>query len=324
MDFIVSSIIGGIVYDLVKEGYKLTLQNVFGNFYGIRKEQNIDIYNEFLRKINREEDALKKKEVIKEALTEKNQYAYIFERNLYNTNFAKRLDYIMYIINYTKKYEKSIDLEYLGEFLGYDSVNELMKYYKYEEEPTYQFCEEVANKLGVNVEWLKNGKIDEKIFKTGLPIIYEADELLEHRKSGEFTFHFVINDDVDKREIIVIRKYNELKFEYYPCSFIFNSHVGAGGIRCLLSLYSFLCEIRKKGNEITNVHIVSKELFDNILGGKEYCGVIERYGATSLINILDDFLDICHEYPISENYGMWYGEDFLKTQEVILNKLSKI
>lgn len=158
------------MYDLVKQGYKLTLGNVFGNFYGIRMEQNTGICNEFLSEINREDDLSRKKEVIKEVLTEKKQYVYIFERDLYNTNFAKRLDYIMYIINRTKKHEKIINLEYLGEFLGHDSVNELMKYYKYEEEPTYQFCEEVANKLGVNAEWLKNGKNDDKIFKTYLPI----------------------------------------------------------------------------------------------------------------------------------------------------------
>ncbi len=82
-----------------------------------------------------------------------------------------------------------------------------------EEEATYQFCEEVANKLSVNAEWLKNGKNDDKIFKTYLPII-------EHRKSNEFTFHFVIND-AEEREIVVIRKYDELKFEYYPCPIIF-------------------------------------------------------------------------------------------------------
>lgn len=124
-----------------------------------------------------------------------------------------------------------------------------------EEEATYQFCEEVANKLGVNAEWLKNGKNDDKIFKTYLPIIYETDELLEHRKSDEFTFHFVIND-AEEREIVVIRKYNELKFEYYPCPIIFNSHVGATGRRYLLSLYSYLREISSKGNKKT--HIVTK------------------------------------------------------------------
>lgn len=323
MDFIISSIIGGIVYDLVKQGYKLTLENVFGNFYGIRMEQNTGICNEFLSEINREDDLSRKKEVIKEVLTEKKQYVYIFERDLYNTNFAKRLDYIMYIINRTKKHEKIINLEYLGEFLGYDSVNELMKYYKYEEEPTYQFCEEVANKLGVNAEWLKNGKNDDKIFKTCLPIIYEADELLEHRKSNEFTFHFVIND-AEEREIVVIRKYNELKFEYYPCPIIFNSHVGATGRRYLLSLYSYLREISSKGNEITNIHIITKEIIDTILEGKEYCGIIEQYGAKGLANILDDFLDIYHKCPISEKYGIWYGEDFLKTQKIVFNEMSKV
>ena len=55
-----------------------------------------------------------------------------------------------------------------------------MKYYKCDEEPSYNFCESVAEKLGVNTEWLKNGNINEAVFGTGLPTIYEPEKLLEN------------------------------------------------------------------------------------------------------------------------------------------------
>lgn len=320
MDSITSIIISGVLYDLIKKGAVLTFQQVFGNFYGIRITQNMHIYNEFLDEINKEENLLNKEELIEEILTEKKQYIDIFERDLYNTNFAKRLDYVIHIMNQSRKY-KSINLEYLGEFLGFESVNELLKYYKYEEEPTYRFCEEIANKLGVNAEWLKNGDMKGNVFKTCLPIIYDAEEFLKHRKTDEYEFHFVLNNDINKRNIIVVKKYNELKFEYYPHPIVFNSQVGAGGRGSLLSLYKFLKEIAINGNEITNVHVVTEETFNKMLEGKKYCGIIEQYNTRELKFILDDFLDIHHNYPISTNYGEWYGEDFLKVQRIVEDEL---
>lgn len=320
MDSITSIIISGVLYDLIKKGAVLTFQQVFGHFYGNRINQNMHIYNEFLDEINKEENLLKKEELIKENLTEKKKYIDTFERDLYNTNFAKRLDYVIHIINQSCKY-RNINLEYLGEFLGFESVNELMKYYKYEEEPTYRFCEEIANKLGVNAEWLKNGDMKGKVFETCLPKIYDAEKFLIDKRTDEYEFHFVINNDINKRNIIVVKKYNELKFEYYPYPIVFNSQVGASGKGSLLSLYKFLKEIAINGNEIINVHVVTEEIFNEILEGKKYCGIIEQYNARGLNCILDDFLDIHHRYPISSSYGEWYGDDFLKVQRIVADKL---
>ena len=200
MDSITSIIISGLVYDLLKKGAELTFRQVFGGFYGNRINQNINIYNDFLTEINNEKDLINKEKVIQEALSNKKQYINIFEHDLYNTNFAKRLDYIMFIINQSRKNKKKINLEYLGEFLGFDSVNELLKYYKYEEEPTYSFCKEVADKLGVDSEWLKNGEIDENIFTTSLPKINDAEKILENINRRDYEFHFVMSNNKNGRE----------------------------------------------------------------------------------------------------------------------------
>ncbi len=71
--------------------------------------------------------------------------------------------------------------------------------------------------------------------------------------TDEYQFYFVINNNENKREIIVVRKYNGLKFEYYPYPIIFNSQVGESGKDALLSLYKFLKGVANSGNEITNV-----------------------------------------------------------------------
>lgn len=52
-----------------------------------------------------------------------------FEQELYNTEFAKRLDYIISLINQANTYGNKINLESLAESLAFPSVNELKCYY---------------------------------------------------------------------------------------------------------------------------------------------------------------------------------------------------
>ena len=66
MSFLINTIISGIVYDLFKEGTKITYQKVFGKFYGNMKTDSLQLYNEFIEKINIEESWNRKEKVIKQ------------------------------------------------------------------------------------------------------------------------------------------------------------------------------------------------------------------------------------------------------------------
>lgn len=321
MDSITNIILSGVIYDLLKEGTKLSFQNVFGkNFFGDKLEQDINLCEDFLQEIEEGNDLLEKKRNVQRMLSADNEYTNIFDNALYNTNFAKRLDYIVYVINSSRTYERKINIEYLGEFLGFSSANELMRYYKKSEEPTYEFCENVAEKLGVNPQWLKNGEIGDAMFKTRLPRIYHTEDIIKRNSSDEFNYHFIIKKS-EKREIIIVRKFNEIKYEYYPCCVVFNTHIGNGGKSYLLSFYKFLKHIDSRGNDITNVHIVPEELFDEILMGKAYCGVVQRYNPQGKASILDDFLDVYHRYFSGEDYEKWYGKDFIEIQKIVADLL---
>lgn len=325
MDSITNIIISGIVYDLLKKGVELTFQQVFGGFYGKGIYENMDIYTDFLSEINNQKELKNKENIVQDILSDSKLYESQFERDLYNTNFAKRLDYIIFIINKSRKNEKKINIEYLGEFLGFSSVNELMKYYKNDEEPSYKFCEEIACKLGVSAEWLKNGEFGQNIFTTTLPIIYDAKKILENMEKKDYCeIKFVISEDESRRRILIARKYNELKYEYYPCEFVFNSCVGGTGNSQLLSLYNFLHDFRNNGGNIFEVYGVTKEIFYEILDGKTYCGSIEKYPLKGQLNILDDFLDVKHKYYRTEEYEEMYGADFLEIQKIVERGLEEM
>lgn len=74
----------------------------------------------------------------------------------YKTDFAKRIDQLMFLINQEKYYGfEELNLSKLAEYLNLESVEILKQYYKESREPTFQFIDSVAEKLGVNHNWLK-------------------------------------------------------------------------------------------------------------------------------------------------------------------------
>ena len=315
MSFLINTIISGIVYDLFKEGTKITYQKVFGKFYGNMKTDSLQLYNEFIEKINIEESWNRKEKVINALLMNETQYKIAFESELYNTNFAQRLDYVISRINSTRSIGTKINLEYLGEFLGFESANSLLKYYKYDEEPSYTIIECIAEKLGVNKEWLKFGE-SKAAFKTSYVMGLYAEEFLNDFSDEPFEFCFIVKDDKKDRQIILVKKYNELKYIYYIPPIAFYSHVGGTGQHQLLSLYNFFRDERVQ-KDINNVCTVSEEEFNNILCGESYCGLVGQKGYDSNRHILEDFVDIYHKSAKACNYKEWYGDDFLKMQDIV-------
>lgn len=120
MDFLTSTILSGIIYDLIKEGMKLSINNVFAS-YDVHK-MDYNICEEFIEKINAIEDKNDKVEYANELLNKENKYTTLFEQQMYPTNFSKRLDYVLALMNNCGYLEDKINVERLGEYLGFKSV----------------------------------------------------------------------------------------------------------------------------------------------------------------------------------------------------------
>lgn len=74
----------------VKKGIELSYQRVFGNFWGNKMISHNTLYKEFLDEINQKKTIAEKEETIDELLNSEPMVS-VFENELYNTDFAKRL-----------------------------------------------------------------------------------------------------------------------------------------------------------------------------------------------------------------------------------------
>ena len=315
MDFFASAVLGGILYDLIKAGVmNLTTGKVFEKMY----YSNIDDEKcqNFLDEINDKPDISSKIEYTNTILTTENKYTTFFERELYNTNFAKRLDYALTLINDTDGLSRKLNVESLGEILGLQSVNELKKYYITTEEPTYEFIEMVADKLGINPKWMKAG--EGNIFKSELKRLHRGMELFQESDYDEIQEFIIAMLDVPyERYIVLVRRMNEVKYEYYPKALIFYRSGGGEGPSQLYSVYEMLRKLDKEFKMPSGVYLLNETTYNNLLQGKIYPGSIkkERYEA----GLLDDFIRL--KGFDKQRFMNAYGKTFLDAQDCVLEEI---
>ena len=322
------NILSSCISDWIKKFGTITTKQLRNKFWGKNVDFNDRNWREFIQNINKNTSLLKESNDIHKSITNillnNKQCFYDIETNLYNTNFSKRLDYIIWKLNQSKFHNSPINIEYLSEFFGFKSANDLLVYYKYDIEPSFQFCEEIAEKLGVNPGWMKHGEFHQPAFTSQLLRTYNAEDLLEFYNPTVNRFHFVTKKNKDTRDLLVILQQNELKYTYFPCEIVFNSKVGSTGAICLLYLYNFLKTININGNDITNIHVVPDEIFDNILSGNEFCGIVEKYSAqnntTNEMYILYDFVSTITSRLKYEKCKQ-YDSNFIEMCQIVISQI---
>lgn len=274
---------------------------------------NYHIYEEFLDEINKKKTIMEKEETVNKLLKSE-PIALTFEKDLYNTEFAKRLDYIISLINQEKTFNRKINLDFLAEWLGFQSVNELKCYYIENIEPDFKFIESIANKIGVNSAWFKTG-INATPFQSSTYEDY-AEKILESEIEGEYIF--AIKDCQRCRKILVMKRVNNIKYLVFQRPIVFHSDVGRTGMSRLCSTYRFLDELSKKdGTCLNNVYFIPEEVFEKLIEGTVYPGIVNNYSAKQKINILYDFIEINAIPARREEYRIQYGDEFFESQEIV-------
>ena len=121
-------------------------------------------------------------------------------------------------------------------------------------------------------------------------------------------------------------KYNDIKYKCYKKSFIFHVSAGAAGQTQLMEVYDFLQKVKamrnKNGQEIypSSAYFLSEEQWNNLMQGNMYPAAIRKVKDYKA-HIMEDFLDVGNLYRNKEQYRLWYGEEFVKCQEYIRERL---
>ncbi|HFL2484322.1 TPA: hypothetical protein ACG3H9_002370 [Clostridioides difficile] len=318
MDFFINTIISGAIYDLIKKGAIITGQIIKNNL----NVQLLDdtIYDEIANRINllsyNEKNNLEK---LNNAISNNKEFSEFLNKNIiYKTEFAKRLDYIVSLLNQGNSYV-NVNLELLGEFLGFESVNELKCYYNKCEYPTYKFIDTLAENLGINKSWLKNG--NGKIFKQRLEITFMNDNYFDiiKEKNPQDIIIALLNKNNEAKLGLILR-INNFKYEYSNYLNIV-CNPGETGKNQIFSIYKLIKDL--KFYKMPTIYELSEIDFDSIFSGELYPGIVTVKGKNELWWV-DDFLDINYHQNSKINYQNNYGEYFIHCQNIVKKKLSSI
>lgn len=240
------------------------------------------------------------------------------------SNFAKRLDVLIEIMNRSRElYEETITVGYICQLMGEKSENIIRQYYSTLQEPTIDFMESLAEKLGVSKRWLAKGA-NVAIFDTD-EIRSGLSDILRNVTEAE-KIYIVIGNECYGNYLRIILKYNDIKYKCYKKSFIFHVSAGAAGQTQLMEVYDFLQKVKamrnKNGQEIypSSAYFLSEEQWNNLMQGNMYPAAIRKVKDYKA-HIMDDFLDVGNLYRSKEQYRLWYGEEFIKCQEYIRERL---
>lgn len=240
------------------------------------------------------------------------------------STFAKRLDVLIEIMNRARElYEETITVGYICQLMGEKSENIIRQYYSTVQEPTIEFMESLAEMLGVSKKWLAKGA-NVAIFDTD-EIRSGLSDILRNVTEAE-KIYIVIGKECYGNYLRIILKYNDIKYKCYKKSFIFHVSSGAAGQTQLMEVYDFLQKVKemrnKNGQEIypSSAYFLSEEQWNDLAQGNMYPAAIrniKNYKA----HIMEDFLDVGNLYRNKEQYRLWYGDEFVKCQEYIRERL---
>jgi len=310
MDFLISTIVSGLIWDAIKSASATMGEQIHQNFSYAANRNALEAIH--MKALEIKENHKKPFDKFQKQVDSDSHFVDAVSENVrYKTDFAKRLDYIITLNNLYS--DKRINLEILGEHLGHDSVNDLKIYYTDVFEPTYAFISEVAKNLGVNEVWLKNG--------SGNPFRSEqcAYRAIDYYSTIEGTNpESIIFCLSSKFDLGIVLKLNKFKYIYCDTTWHFNENVGGTGKSHIFSVYQLIKRLKDKDKlYICDVLHFGNETFDKIFYGLIPAASASKQGARrfSPIGWLEDFVNLrtVEEYGTRFKFCQDVVRDFLKS-----------
>lgn len=246
---------------------------------------------------------------------EKNAIQKIETKNIFSTK-------ILELIHEINKYDQNFGLETLAFILKLNSVSELTMYFNTKNEPSYSFLDTIAEKIFISKNWLKfsRGNIfDGESIKT-----FWITDLYEILKQMNFeNIYILLNDSPNQELLILIEKEKYIYQKYYKTISV-HPNIGNEGKTILYKFYLFMKKINSDSDLYlkTTEYILPENIFKSILCGELYPGAIFREKECT-IHFCEDLLDLNHKYFTKEEYINMYGENFIKCQEIIIERKNK-
>jgi transcriptional regulator with XRE-family HTH domain len=236
---------------------------------------------------------------------------------------SQRFQRILELMNENRGEYNKFTIAKLSELLGLNRRSDLENIFLGNEEPTFDFIKNFCKVFRINYDWLNEGKgnpfaID---YYYGSPLDY-FDDIIKLNPERIF----FIQKKSDVAETFIMLGFSD--WYYIVCTkyWHISNHVGAGGQSQIYDFYLLIKKLKENlfSSKCFGLKLESEE-FNNILYGKSFPGscLIGDMGLRTNHPWWDDFTDIEHYYPISDQYEEMHGKSFIDAQNIVKDQIER-
>lgn len=236
---------------------------------------------------------------------------------------SKRFRKLFELMNENRGQYNEFTIVKVSELLGLKKRSILDDIVKGKEEPSFEFIKNFCKKFRVNYDWLNEGKGEPfySSYCSYSPMNYFDDIM----KLNPEKIYFIQNKS-EVAETFIMLGFSDWYYMVGTKTWHISNYVGAGGQGQIYDLYR-LIKALKENMFYTKCHglKLEKEEFYDILLGKRFPGscLIGDMGRRGDNPWWDDFTDVTHYYPISDNYENMYGKSFIDAQNIIKSQIER-
>jgi len=184
---------------------------------------------------------------------------------------------------------------------------------------TFELLDRFCSRFAVNKEWLTTGR--RSPFRSEVEFRSLPEKYLSLIEEADCDTVYAVRSKSDIGEAFLVIESDPLKFWQLPDIWHVSSHVGGGGSRDLLSLWS-LFKNWSNGSASYMVlgRYIEPDLAESIWNGETHPGAVADL---PLSHWWDDLTDLDYTWTSRKGLRDAYGKEFLAAQEIIRQMLAR-
>ena len=323
MDFVITSIVSGIVWDTIKKGISEVKSMLLDSFYVAETSDKTKV-DDFATTICENMEGFESEQEVYDFIVGNSKLLQDISALKPKTEFSCRIQFVVKAINQALTPVEPLNYEKLGYMLGMPSCEEMKKYYRGELEPDYSLEEKIARLLGVRSNWLEYGS--PPCFGTLCPgfDIHRIEECIEQNRTKKI---FLVCSKFGYPNetyggLFMILQESEYSFHCIDMhAKMLSPNVGESGADELMRLIDLLYMYHEDRDDVlvrSELFCVDYDVSERITGGTHPFMVIRES------QIEKGFLTDCFDCVIDESQDDYYknkrGDEFVEICRTVRRK----
>jgi hypothetical protein len=184
---------------------------------------------------------------------------------------------------------------------------------------TFAMLDQFCSRFAIDKDWLTTGRAEP--FTSPIEHMVLPEHYLRSIEDDQPATVYAVRSKSRVGESFLVVESDPMKFWRLPDVWHVSDHVGGGGSRDLLSLYTLFMQWSKAAKPYMVLgRYVEPEVAEDVFNGKAWPGIVANL---PISHWWDDLTDIEHKWTTRTRSSKAYGKEFVAAQDIVREMLAR-